>query len=117
MIEIGVLEKRSSGSYVQTDACIQTGNDIHDTMVYKFQVKMLEEGLRALSCLDVPDREIQTLTFGIPEAYLPKLKGKIRTMIQDLIHDILEHQRDADSVYQLNVELFPHLGEISKRGV
>jgi len=109
LIRLGLLERDKNGKLVRTQNLLATPTDIPDLSLRKYHSEMILKAESALKSQPVEKRDITSMTFAINTKKIPEAKK----MIRDFRRKLTEFLEDssADSVYQLNVQLFDLLGE------
>ncbi|HNY31292.1 MAG TPA: TIGR02147 family protein [Fibrobacteria bacterium] len=105
--ELGMIRKREEdGVWELKDDFISTGDKWKDLAAREFQRQALQLGLESLERHKKEDRAISTLSLTIPHAELPALK-EISRQFRSQVMRWASAQVDPDSVYQLNLQIFP----------
>lgn len=106
LVDLKMIKKSRQGLYETLDSHISAGDAWTDRAVREFQKQAFYLGIRNLENLPKEQREFSTLTFSIP-------REEIST-VQDLIRDFRAKvarwtlgQENADSVYHMNIQVFP----------
>jgi uncharacterized protein (TIGR02147 family) len=107
---LGLLARDGSGRFKATHKTLTTGAPILPLAVNKFHLSTLELAARALDEAPKDERDISCLTLGISRKTLDRIKVKLRRFRSELLR-LAESDDDADSVYHLNLHVFP----LSKR--
>jgi uncharacterized protein (TIGR02147 family) len=106
LLKLRMVEHRD-GKFVQTQPKLISPINLSSSLLRGFHQKMIELGLRSLQTHPTEERDINCMTFSVRRDRLPALKQKIQ-QFQFEITQILEGSNGSDdSVYQLNVQLFP----------
>ncbi|MBC7740750.1 MAG: TIGR02147 family protein [Bdellovibrionaceae bacterium] len=85
---------------------IETTHDIPSAAIRQHHHGMLARAAEALEEQGVPQKQFNSLTFKVDPEKLPEMKEKILSFIKQLYADY--DAPLADSVYQLNLQLFEH---------
>lgn len=72
----------------------------------KLQKQTLEMAIQALEATPIDERDQSTLSMAIDSKLLPEAKQKIKLFRRELC-DFLQKNRTTDSVYHLNISLYP----------
>ncbi len=101
-----LIAKGSDGIYHLTDTIITTGKSWQSVAISEFQRTMITLSHEALDRHPKKDRDISTLTFSVKENDLDELRERVSEFRSTTLKWIQE-QSDEDTVYQLNMQLFP----------
>lgn len=104
--KLGLVARGEDGIWQTLDAHLTSGDNWTRHAVSGFQKQTLELALAALDDVPKEQREISTLTLAIPSAEMPALQDMVREFRARLARWALAAQ-SADSVYQLNIQIFP----------
>lgn len=89
---------------------IRTGDLWREKTVRHFQTDTMRLATEALESVPAKRRDISTLTLTLAEKDLPLLKERVAEFRRDLVR-LAEESDPADSVYQVNVQVFPMTSE------
>jgi len=106
LLELGLIEKRSSNRYRQTDVSLTTGDDVTSLAILKFQEESFSLAQTALDKVPGEFRDIATFTAGISEGCFQTIKKELKHFRKHLAQ-IVEQDEDPDRVYQLAMGFFP----------
>jgi uncharacterized protein (TIGR02147 family) len=107
---LGLVARDGTGRYKATHKTLTTGAPLLPLAVNKFHLSTLELAARALDEAPKEERDISCLTLGISQKTLDRVKTKLRRFRAELLR-LAEADEEADTVYQLNLHVFP----LSKR--
>ncbi len=105
MLTLGLLE-RKSGRLKVKDKTITTGREAQNLAVAHFHKEMMRLAQQALAELPSDKRQVTGLTLGISRTAYQQICEDIFAL-QEKILRFAERDEGADSVYQLNFQLFP----------
>lgn len=106
LLRLKLLEKRSDGRFVQTHNLITTGEDWRSYAVHSFQENTLKLALHSLENHPRQARDFSTMTMSLAQGDLDKVRELVRDFRTNLLK-IVQESNPADSVYHLNLQLFP----------
>ena len=106
LVDLGLIVKNETGAYEQVSVSVTTGTDIQSLAVKLYQKKMLHLAAESVERHDPIDRDISTLTVGISESGVARLKEELALFRKKLI-GIVADDNPADRVYQINFQMFP----------
>lgn len=106
LLRLGFLKKKTGG-YAQSSPVITTGPDIKAHQVINYQVAMLKLAIEAFDRFGPGDLlSTSSTTFRVSEKTYELLKKKNREHRRELLRTA-EADKNADQVYQLNINMFP----------
>lgn len=104
--KLGLIKKDPAGIYALTDKFVTTGESWRSLVVKDFQRETIRLAAESLDRHKKEDRDISTVTVAINKKNIDELKVKI-TEFRNEILKLAESSINPDSVFQLNVQLFP----------
>ncbi len=111
---LGLIRMGARGWYERAERIVTSGDQWESASIHNIQIQYADMGKEALDRIERKDRDISNLTISVSR----KNFEKIREMIKNLRHDILEAARvdeGATEIYQCNFQLFPVLGRKGNR--
>jgi len=104
---LGLLRQdEKGGRLMPTRNRVTTGDEIASLAIIRYHQKMIDLGKESLTAVEASLRDISAISIAIPEARLPELKKEISDLRKKLL-SMAEGETQADSVYQVNFQLFP----------
>lgn len=105
LARLGMIKKDSYGLYRKVDAFVYTGSEEHSFMLKNFVTEMIDLGKKSI---DSPkdERFISWQTISVNSEYYSELVEEVQDF-QKRLMAIAEKSKDEDSVYQINMQLFP----------
>ncbi|MDB5049062.1 MAG: hypothetical protein JWO30_2133 [Fibrobacteres bacterium] len=107
---LGLVLRDSGGRYKATHKSLTTGTPILPLAITKFHLGTLELAARCLDEVPKEERDLSCLTLGISRKTLDRIKQKLKRFRTELLK-LAEADEEADTVYHLNLHIFP----LSKR--
>lgn len=107
------LVAREGGGWSLAHKHIRTGDLWRQKTVRRFQTDTMRLATDALESIPAKRRDVSTLTLTLAEKDLPLLKERVAEFRRDLVR-LAEESDPADSVYQVNVQVFPMTSETSR---
>jgi uncharacterized protein (TIGR02147 family) len=104
--KLKLIARREDGIYMVTDQFISTGEKWTSAAIQNYQKKNMELGIASLENHDKKLRDISTVTMPLSLRDMDALRERIRLFRQELLL-ISKEGTAEDSVFQLNVQLFP----------
>jgi len=106
LAHLGLIQQNNEGVYEPASGAISTGRHTKNLAVEKFQLECMRLAQEALNRFPPENRDISTLTIGISQPTIRKVKD-ILSEARKKIMDVANNDPLADSVYQVNVQVFP----------
>ena len=110
---LGLVAKDDADRWTLSHKHIRTGDLWREKTVRHFQADTMRLATDALETIPAKRRDISTLTLTLAEKDLPLLKERVAEFRRDLVR-LAEESDPADSVYQVNVQVFPMTAETSR---
>ena len=104
--KLGIFEKAGDGRYVTKQAHIATPDEVFSSSLAKVHCDFMELAKQSIDRFSREKRDISSVTIRVNSESIKKIKEKIQTFRKELVELCLS-QSDQDSVYQLNLQLFP----------
>ena len=111
LLELGFLVKDKEGIYNQTDLRISAGPEVMSHSIRNVNQQFSEIGTAAIEAIAPDRRDISSLVIGVSRENYPLLKSEIQAF-KDRVKRIIADQKVMDTVYNLNVQLFPISEEV-----
>jgi uncharacterized protein (TIGR02147 family) len=108
---LGLVGRDAAGRYKATHKSLTTGTPILPLAITKFHLGTLELAARCLDEVPKEERDLSCLTLGISQKTLDRIRQKLKRFRGELLK-LAEADEEADTVYHLNLHVFP----LSKRG-
>lgn len=111
--ELGLIRRLPEGGYGLVDKNITTGDSwklIGPIAIRNFQKEFLHRAHDALDIVPKEERDVSTLTFSASKGRISAMRERIAEMRKELIQ-MANDDQEVDTVYQLNIQLFPLLAQ------
>jgi uncharacterized protein (TIGR02147 family) len=105
LLNSGFLRK-NNGRYFQTEPAITSGSEVFSMGIRNFNRFMAERAQKAIDEFPTTERDIQSLTVGISKDGFRLIKQEMQEFISRVVR-IVDEDKNADQVYNVNVHLFP----------
>jgi uncharacterized protein (TIGR02147 family) len=107
LLEIGLLKRDNKGTLIQVDSVISSEYEMASVALRNFHSQMI--GLAGRSLEEVPrtKREVSSLTLGVSDKTLVRMKERIRIFKEELLSMVVDDKSESETVCQLNFQLFP----------
>ena len=112
LLELALVERDEEGKLTRGAPSITTGHEVRSLAVANYHRQMLHRAADSIALVKSEMRDISALTVCIREQTVAELKERIHGFREHLI-DRCDRDEDANSVYQVNIQLFP-LTQIEK---
>jgi len=109
-----LITKGDEGIWHPSQKHIRTGAKWRERTVREFQTDTLRLAIEALERIPPGRRDISTMTLTLKESDLPLLRERVAEFRRDLVR-LAEESDPADSVYQVNVQVFPFTNPVAPR--
>jgi uncharacterized protein (TIGR02147 family) len=103
---LGMIRLGEDDSYVRTDSILSAGENWKVEAIRDFQGKVIDLAGQALLSIPRERRDISTLTFSVSRERLRKISTRIQEMRSEILA-LVRTDPDPDSVYHLEIALFP----------
>jgi len=109
--KLGLIRKSGDGSYARTDVITTTGDTWQSETIHNLQQQFLDISKASLENLPKEQRDFSNLTVSMsPETWL-EVKKKFADL-RALVLEMAQQDKNADSIYQINIQAFPlHTGK------
>ncbi len=104
--DLGMIRREDDGNWCLTESFISTGDVWKDVAVKEFQRQTLQLAQNSLERHSREERSISTVSLTIPRSELPYLK-EMAKQFRSQVMRWAGAQESPDTVYQLNVQIFP----------
>ncbi|MBF0432218.1 MAG: TIGR02147 family protein [Fibrobacteria bacterium] len=109
--DLNLIALNEEGYYRATSVYLDTGKHAMSTVVNDFVIAMLDKAKESLDRFPNEDRKLSWITFNVTRQGYDRIVTEMRNF-RLKVADIIEEET-ADTVYQLNMQLFP----LSKSGL
>jgi uncharacterized protein (TIGR02147 family) len=106
LIELGLLERDSSGRLRQTSSVVSTGPETLGLHIANYHAEMMRRATQSMELVPAAQRDVSALTFCVGTQGLARLKKRIQEFRRELIA-LVEAEHERSQVVQLNLQLFP----------
>jgi len=105
--KVGLVTRDANGVFRASSAFITTGDKWKSAAVRAFQVETIRLADESLERHAKEIRDISTVTIAVSRRDLPAIQDRIREFRQSLLQLATSDHLQADSVYQVNIQVFP----------
>jgi len=104
--KLQLIHKEPDGRYVQSQKMITSGQNWLSIAIQNFQEETIKLALRSLTHHSRNIRDISTLTMTLTKSDIEAIK-EITEQYRKSIIKVISESGPGDTVYQLNIQLFP----------
>jgi uncharacterized protein (TIGR02147 family) len=104
------IRRNAAGIYERIEAALSAGPTVDPAVIHGYQIATMQLGQGALHRFPKDDRDVSTVTFSCSRASFERIRERVAQMRAE-IAEIACSSRDAEQVFQVNVQVFP----LSKR--
>jgi len=98
--------RKDGDCYVQTEPAITSGSEVCSLGIRSYNRFMAERAQKAIEEFPTANRDIQSLTIGISKESFQLIKQEMQEFLSRVVR-IVDSEKCADQVYNVNVHLFP----------
>ena len=106
LIEAGLLVRDPLGKLIQANSNVTFPDTITASFYIRYHKEMLSKAADSIDLVPRERRDISNVTFGLSLQAMEKIKEMIKKFREDVLEEAAKDQ-SANSVYQLNLQLFP----------
>ncbi len=106
MMSVGILQKKSKNVYVQTDKAVMGTSEVMPVALRSMHREMAGFAQKAIDEFDVTERNITGVTMGVDREAYEQIVRELESCRRKIVA-IANMSKKPDSVYRLNLQLFP----------
>lgn len=106
LTELGLLVPDEEGGATRGEPSLTTGHEVGSLAIGNFHRQMMSCAADSIESVDREMRDISALTVCVPGDLVQELKSEIHRFRERML-EICDSQQDGDTVYQMNIQLFP----------
>jgi uncharacterized protein (TIGR02147 family) len=107
LLRLGIISRAEDGSLSTRDEFTASGNTVPQVIVNRFLLEFTDLASRSIDAVPKTDRRLSTLTFSVSRKGFETISERINEFRQEVM-SIVEHDSDSlESVYHINLQLFP----------
>lgn len=104
---LGLIRRnQGDGTWEFTSAVVSTESEVTDLALRNYHMAAIQLGHDAIKGFPPHERDIRSVTIGIPEKAFGELKTRVEGMWKDILAFAAQYGK-AESVYQVNLQMFP----------
>jgi uncharacterized protein (TIGR02147 family) len=104
---LGMLVRDANGRLKQSIRTVTTSSEVSSSAIVRYHKEMMSLASKSIDNVPKPNREISAACVPVSKATAHKLKAMIQEFRQELLAIAEEDQAPAETVYQINLQLFP----------
>jgi uncharacterized protein (TIGR02147 family) len=104
--KLNFVKKEADGRYALTDELITTGEEWRSIAIKQFQRETINLASESLDRHNKDHRDISTVTMAVSQSDIAEIKEIIKEFRSSILK-LVNESTTPDTVYQLNVQLFP----------
>jgi uncharacterized protein (TIGR02147 family) len=112
--DLGLVCRNPEGKWLVADKVISSEYEIHSVALKNYHNEMLDCARNALENFSSDRREFQGMTLSATRETCRRLKERIRLFTDELLNIAAGDKNSAETVFQVNVHLFPFEREADK---
>jgi uncharacterized protein (TIGR02147 family) len=116
LFELNLISVNEEGEYRQNEAFLTTGPEVQSLAVANFHKSMMKLGTESIDAHSHEKRDITSLTVSIKSDRIVELKALLAKTRRDILKEYCS-DNECDTVYQLNMQLFPLSGTVIKEEI
>lgn len=106
LLDLGLLVRDEAGKIRQAETLLSTGPETLGHHIANYHRVMMERAAEAIDLVPSADRDVSSLTLGLGEDGLRRLKERVQRFRRELL-ELSTLEDDPVQVIQLNFQLFP----------
>ena len=106
LVDLGFVARDLEGCYYECDQSITTGSEVVSLGVRALNREMARQGVEAIDAVPPSHRDISSCILGVSRQSYEQIKQEIQAFKQRIFQIVTDDQ-SSDTVYNLNVQLFP----------
>jgi uncharacterized protein (TIGR02147 family) len=103
--ELGMVKVDDDGVYRPVEAFVTSGEKWHSAAVGEFQKQTIKLSADSLDRHSRGKRDVSSLTVAMSAMDLDEIRERIRQLRQSIL--TLDNENEADTVYQINIQVIP----------
>jgi uncharacterized protein (TIGR02147 family) len=116
LLKLGLLERDSNGKYRQTSKHLTTGENISSMAVRKHHENMGALAVVAMEEVAREERDISGITMGLSKTGFEAIKAELASFRRRIKEIAVQSESEEESVYRINLQLFPLSKTVRKKG-
>ncbi|OGJ90224.1 MAG: hypothetical protein A2350_06895 [Candidatus Raymondbacteria bacterium RifOxyB12_full_50_8] len=109
-----ISRDETQGRWIQTKTAISTPSEVVSMALVNYHCRVIALAGESLERFSADSRDIRSVTLGIPRSAYGEIKQRMEAFWKDLLA-YADTQANAETVYQVNMQLFPLTGDPKER--
>jgi uncharacterized protein (TIGR02147 family) len=106
LLELQLLRRNQNGRLVQSDATINTEDEVTSSLITRFHQEMIQKGSESITRFKPQQREVSCVTVGFSKERAQKAKELIQRFRLELLA-LASEDPAPERVYQIGFQFFP----------
>lgn len=104
---LNLVQRDEDGRLRVTGRAVSSEYEMRTLSLRNFSLEMIDRAREALEVVPVEKREISSLTMGVSDECIERVKQRIRIFKEEIISMVVDDTNESKSVYQMNFQFFP----------
>lgn len=105
LLKLGLIRKKN-GRYVQTNALLSTGDEVHSLAISNYHIQNLSLAAESIDTCPESLRDVSGLILGLDKEHVEEVKTEIQKFRKKLL-GIAARVKNPNRVYNINLQMFP----------
>ncbi len=105
--DLGLIFESADGTWQASDKVVSSEYEIRSVALKNYHIGMLERAADSLESSPSEEREFQGLTLSASRETFDRMKERIRSFTDELLAMAAAEKKEAEEVYQINLQMFP----------
>jgi uncharacterized protein (TIGR02147 family) len=106
LIQLGLLSRNETGRLVQSNPTVTTSSAITSSSLANYHREMMKKASESIDRFPREHRDLSALTLGVSKESVQVIREMAEKFRRDILAAVAKDQ-ETNSVYQLNIYLFP----------
>ena len=104
---LGLVERSAPGEpWKQTSRTVTTPSEVLSVAATNYHLTTIDLGREAIERFKATERDIRSVTIGLPQQNIAEIKNRIETFWSELL-SYANEQDNVEQVVQINIQMFP----------
>jgi uncharacterized protein (TIGR02147 family) len=114
LLNLGLITRNARGELVQSNPSLSTPDEVISSSIAKWHREMMSRASESIDTIPREERDISAVTLSLPKESTREVKDLIQKFRKNLL-ELVSKETANNSVYQLNLQLFPLAHSVNKR--
>ncbi|MBD3315276.1 MAG: TIGR02147 family protein [Chitinivibrionales bacterium] len=106
LLELGFVERTSTGAYQKTSPSLTTGGQVRSVAVANYHKAMMRLGSESIERFGAGERDVESVTLNVSEQTHQAIMEKANAFLMEMLK-LAETDRKNERVIQVNLQVFP----------